>query len=124
MGLKMGKVFGRRVLVQPIEPFTEMQDVEKRGLLYIPDKVKDTNMPMPTTGIVLKLGDDLIKWEEKPDGRLISYCGLNEGDAVMFGKYAGTEATIDKVTYRILLFEEIMCTLEVTNEEAYAVTTD
>lgn len=128
MGLKMGKVFGRRVLVEPIKPFTEIEEAEKKGLLYFPDSVKEQNTPMPSTGIVLQLGLELI--EEFTIGRVgsdvvpESEWPLRPGDAVMYSKYAGSEASIDRGVYRILQFEEIMCTLDITNPEAYAITTD
>lgn len=137
MGMKMGKLFGTRVLVQPIKPHTELDEVEKKGLLYIPETVKDQNTPLPSVGFVLALGDQLIQDFKYPDGWYPNYgeekdmIGLpdsewpiKEGDAVMFSKYAGSEVAIDKETYRIIEYKEIMCTLLCEDQEAYAVTTD
>jgi co-chaperonin GroES (HSP10) len=162
MGLKMGRVFGTRVLVQPVNPFTEVDRLEKEGLLYAPKNAKDQATPLPSTGVVLQLGEGLINqfkgsgthisyWVGKRDGRDIevevtendeyfNVSGLRResrimyveeqnwplrvGDMVMFSKYAGSEPTVEQVTYRMLNFSEIMCTLIATEPEAYAVTTD
>lgn len=123
MGVSMGKVFGRRVLVQPIEPTTKATELQKEGLLYIPDNAKESATPAPSTGIVLQLGEGLIR-DFRLDYGTESLWPLAEGDYVMFSKYGGTEIAVDKETYRVLLFEEIMCTLLVANSEAYAVVTD
>lgn len=124
MGWKMGRVFGTRVLIQPIEAFTEMDRVKKAGLLVIPETVEQANKPKPCTGIVLQLGDELLKQsaynlefaQEQPT--------LKIGDGVMYSKYSGTEFFIEQVEYRMLEFKEIMCTLEVVDDQAYGVVTD
>lgn len=112
MGLKVGKVLGSRVLVKPIQPFTEMDRVEKAGLLYAPKSVKDANTPLPTTGIVLQLGP-----------LLLPNCGVEEGDAVMFSRYAGMDIVVDQGDFKLLQIEEIACTLEMT-KDALEVTTE
>lgn len=133
MGVSMGKVFGRRVLVQPIEPNTKALELEKEGLLYRPANAVEATTPLPSTGIVIQLGEELIREflrlsaQELPDEDIHTvdeFWPLRPGDYVMFSKYGGTEIAVDKETYRVLLFEEIMCTLEVANPEAYAVVTD
>lgn len=124
MGFKMGKVLGRRVLVQPVTPFTEMDRVEKEGLLYMPEKAKEQNTPAPTTGIVLQLGEELLD-EYKVDYDDVPAWPIKPGDGVLFGKYSGIEATVGNVTYRILNADDILCTIvDAENPEAYAVTTD
>lgn len=125
MGVSMGKVFGRRVLVQPIEPNTKALELEKEGLLYRPANAVEATTPLPSTGVVIQLGVDLIKeFAKAGSSHLDDYWPLRPGDYVMFSKYGGTEIAVDKETYRVLLFEEIMCTLLVANPEAYAVVTD
>jgi len=128
MGLRMGKVFGTRILVQPIESYTEMDRVKKEGLLVIPKAVEEANRPRPCMGIVMQLGEAL---KEK-----FEYCGLGkanrlpeewplqEGFYVMFSKYAGTEFYIEQVEYRMLEAKEIMCTMTCDNPEAYAPVVD
>ncbi len=116
MGFKMGATLGRRVLVQPVEPFTEMDEVEKKGLLHIPESVKKQNTPLPTTGVVLSHGHLLTDQERAL---------MPEGCGIMFGKYSGTECVVAHVTYRIVPFDEILCTVvDAESPEAYAVTVD
>lgn len=123
--------------------------------MIIPESVKEANTPLPSTGIVLLIGEGLwtktgtTYYEGNRDGKFISVrasdvalefnvaglhavikqdtqndSGLQEGDMVMYGKYAGSDASVDKETYKILFIDDIMCTLVPTNPEAYAVTTD
>lgn len=56
-GVVVDKVWGRRLLVQPVTPYTEMDEVEKKGILVVPEKVKEQNTPRPSTGIVVKVGE-------------------------------------------------------------------
>lgn len=96
-------------------------------MLYRPESSKEQTTPLPTTGFVILLGQELIKFKKRSETDTVATiidCPLREGDAVMFGKYAGTTCNIENVEYRILFMDDIMCTLEATNPEAYAVTTD
>jgi chaperonin GroES len=117
MGLKVSRVLGDRVLVKPVTPWTEMDEVEKKGLLYVPEKVKDQNTPMPTTGVVVMVGPEVpnaLNHMEDSD------LWLNEGDMVMFSRYAGMDIVVDQGDFKLLKYNEIACVLEATNEDAIA----
>lgn len=106
-GILIGKVLGMRVLVKTISPFTKMDEVEKQGLLYIPESVKQQNEPLPSTGIVLQVGEEV---KQSPAYSAV----LTEGTAVMFSKFAGTSFVVEEETgFRVLDVSEIMCTLEI-----------
>jgi chaperonin GroES len=107
-GLKIGKVLGNRVLVKPAMPMTEMDRVEKAGTLVIPKAVKDANTPMPSTGVIVAIGD-IVGFSYYDDI-------LKEGTAVLFSKYSGADFIIDRVEYKILNVDEIMATLEVEED--------
>lgn len=104
-GLKVGKVLGRRVLVLTVAPYTEMDKVEKMGLLHIPKSVKEENTPLPTTGIVLLVGPEVMEGT------------VGEGDMVMFPKFSGSDLLIEEQNMRILDIREILCTLVDTRGE-------
>ena len=93
---------GSRVLVKTVTPRTKMDEVEEKGMLYIPKSVKEQNTPMPTTGIILQLG---------------AYANMNDditlqvGDMVMFPKFSGCDFNIEEEDLRILEASEILCTL-------------
>lgn len=88
---------------------------------------------------MLELGQELIQefsskfgeigYQLKPAGNYTAVYPiswpLTPGDGVIFSKFSGVECTVDKITYRIVPFDEILCTVEeAENPEAYAVTTD
>jgi chaperonin GroES len=76
-----------RVLVQREEEVTTTAS----GII-IPDNAKEK----PLEGKVLAVGPDAT--EE----------GISEGDTVVFGKYTGTEITIDGSEYLILSSDDIL----------------
>ena len=93
--------------MQPVTPYTAMDDVEKKGTLVIPQTVKEKNTPRPSTGLVVKAGEGLSMSE-----RSIFY----EGVAVAFGKFSGTDMVFDTVEYKILDLDDILCTLIDTDD--------
>lgn len=97
------------MLVKPVIPYTEMDEVEKKGLIHIPEAVKQANTPLPSMGIVIQVGTGL-KFHDL-DG--ILYPGVG----VMFSKYGGSDFVIDQVDYKILLVDEIMATFVVEDAE-------
>lgn len=101
-GIKVGKVLGPRVLVKTVLPFTDADRVEKEGLIKVPDWVKKENTPLPTTGIVVAVGPDVQ--------------GLQEGDMILFGKFAGVDFVIEEQDMRIIHMNEVLCTLVDTEE--------
>jgi chaperonin GroES len=76
-----------RVLVEREEEVTTTAS----GII-IPDNAKEK----PLQGKVLAVGPDAI--DE----------GINEGDTVVFGKYAGTEIVLDGKEYLILNSDDIL----------------
>lgn len=106
--LQVGRVLGDRVLVKVVDPYTEMDEVEKKGLLVIPETVRDANQPMPTTGIVVAVGDITLVYDDNT-GK--GYKPVHEGDMVMFSKYAGSECYFNNEHFRIMEVKEILCTL-------------
>jgi len=104
LGIKVGKVMGARVLVKTVKPWTEADEVEKKGLLYVPESVKKENTPLPTTGIIIMTGPD------------VPVDFLQAGDMVMFPKFAGSDFQIENEDLRIIESKEILCTLVDTEE--------
>lgn len=121
-GLKVGKVLGRRVLVKTVIPFTQMDQVEREGLLTVPKWVKRDNTPMPSTGVVVQLGNELIDqymMRAAVDHAKSPDCWpIQEGSLIMFSKFAGTDFMIEEEGFRILDEREVLCTLEMVKPDA------
>ena len=81
------KPLGDRVLIQA----DVAEEVTSSGL-YIPDTAKEK----PQQGTVVAVGPGKVENGTKVD---MSVC---EGDKVLYGKYAGTEVTIDGEEYLIM----------------------
>ena len=77
-----------RVVVEPLEETEEM-----RGGLYIPDTAKEK----PQQGTVVAVGPG----RQNDDGDRIPM-EVSVGDRVLYGKYAGTEVTIEGSQYLIV----------------------
>jgi len=90
------KPLGDRVLVQPLEE----KEVKKGGII-IPDTAKEK----PQEGEVIAVGSG-----KREKGELIPL-DVKPGDRVLFGKYSGTEITIDDQELLILREEEILAKL-------------
>jgi chaperonin GroES len=82
-----------RVVVKPAPP----EEVTKGGII-IPDTAKEK----PQQGEVVAVG----KGKLTEDGKLIPL-QVKVGDQVLFGKYAGTEVTIDGEEYLIMRESDI-----------------
>ncbi len=83
-----------RVVVKALEETEEM-----RGGLYIPDTAKEK----PQQGEVVAVGPGKLSDEGKrlePD--------VSAGDKVLYGKYSGTEVTVDGDQYLILRESDIL----------------
>lgn len=144
MGLSMDRVLGDRVLIMPIVPFTEMDKVEKAGLLFIPETAREQNAPPPTTGQVVMIGPDVPKeaWYEgiRVEGRVkiremnpaanvadlrrVELPILTPGEIVMFSRYAGMDIMLDKVALKLLHFNEIVCVLKAEDPDAIELVED
>ena len=81
-----------RVLVEPAPAVTKTA-----GGIYIPDTAKEK----PQEGKVIAVGDGL---EDKP-------VTVKVGDNILYGKYSGTEITIDGKDYLIMRNSDIFGTI-------------
>ena len=88
------KPIGDRVLVQHIE---EKEQV--RGGIIIPDSAKEK----PAEGEVIAVGEGA----RKDSGELIAP-SVKAGDRILFGKWSGTEVTIDGVEMLIMKESDIL----------------
>jgi chaperonin GroES len=83
-----------RVLVRRIE-----EAGTTRGGLIIPDTAKDK----PQEGEVISVG----KGKANDEGKVLPLA-LKEGDRILFGKYSGSEITIDGEDFLIMKEEEVL----------------
>ena len=88
MGLKI-KLLEDRVLIQA----AEAEEKTKSGII-IPDTAKEK----PQKGVVKAVGP----------GKKDEPTTVKEGDNVLYGKYAGTEITIDSEDYIIMRESDIL----------------
>jgi chaperonin GroES len=87
-----------RVLVKPMD----LKEVKKGGII-IPDTAKEK----PMEGEVMAVGKGRIN--ETTGDRIP--LEIKKGDKVLYGKYSGTEITIDDVEYLILRESDILAVL-------------
>ena len=87
------KPLADRVVVKALEETEQM-----RGGLYIPDTAKEK----PQQGEVVAVGPGRFE-----DGKRIEM-ELKVGDKVLYGKYSGTEVTIDDQQYLILRESDVL----------------
>ena len=87
------KPLADRVVVKALEEAESM-----RGGLYIPDTAKEK----PQQGEVVAVGPG--KFE---DGKRVEM-ELKVGDKVLYGKYSGTEVTVDGEQYLILRESDVL----------------
>jgi chaperonin GroES len=87
-----------RVLIRRVE---EQESV--RGGIIIPDTAKEK----PQEGEVIAVGKGKINEEGK-----VRHMDVEEGDRILFGKYAGTEIKIDGEELVIMREEEVLGILE------------
>ncbi len=85
-----------RVVVKPLEESEQM-----RGGLYIPDTAKEK----PQQGEIIAVGPG--KYE---DGKLVPM-GVKVGDRVLYGKYSGTEVTIEGDQLLILRESDVLAVI-------------
>ena len=85
-----------RVVVKSLEETEQM-----RGGLFIPDTAKEK----PQQGEVVAIGSG--KYE---DGKLVPMT-VKVGDKVLYGKYSGTEVTLDSETLLILRESDVLAVI-------------
>jgi len=83
-----------RVLIKRVEP-----EEEYRGGIVIPDTAKEK----PQEGEVVAIGDGKVL-----DNGTKVKMSVKTGDRILFGKYAGTEVTIEDVEYLIMREDEVL----------------
>lgn len=86
------KPLADRVLIEPKEAETKTA-----AGLYIPDTAKEK----PQEGKVLAVGP----------GKKDEPMELKAGDTVLYGKYAGTEITVDGQTYMIMRQSDVLAVI-------------
>jgi chaperonin GroES len=86
-----------RVVIQPIEETEEM-----RGGLYIPDTAKEK----PQQGEIVAVGPGRV---EKGD---LVPMELKVGQKVLYGKYSGTEVTLDDSQYLIVKESDVLAVID------------
>ena len=89
---------GSNVVVQPLE-----EEEEMRGGLYIPDTAQEK----PQQGTVVAVGPG--KLNEEGDRLPME---LEEGDRVIYGKYAGNEVEIGGQEYLLIEEEQVLGVVE------------
>lgn len=87
-----------RVVVKPNEP-----EEKKQGGIIIPDTAKEK----PQQGKVIAVGPGRIS----DDGKKIQM-EVKEGDIILYGKYSGTEVTVDNEDLLIMRESDILAILK------------
>ena len=91
------KPLGDRVVVRP----QEAEEKTESGL-YIPDTAKEK----PQRGTIVSVGPGRVE-----DGKKIDM-SVGEGDTVLYGKYAGTEISINNEDLLIMRENDILGIIE------------
>jgi chaperonin GroES len=87
------KPLADRVVVKALEESEQM-----RGGLYIPDTAKEK----PQQGEIVAVGQGRFE-----DGKRVEM-ELKVGDKVLYGKYSGTEVTVENEQYLILRESDVL----------------
>lgn len=82
-----------RVLIQP----AEVENIRASGII-IPDTAKEK----PQRGIIIAVGP----------GKKDEPMQLKEGDQVLYGKFAGTEISVEGKTYMFMRQADVFTTIE------------
>jgi len=88
------KPLADRVLIKPLAA-----EEKTAGGIIIPDNAKEK----PQRGEVVAVGDGAFD----KDGKRIPL-SVKKGDKVLYGKYSGTEVTLEEKKYLLLKFEDIL----------------
>ena len=91
------KPLADRVVVKALEDTEEM-----RGGLYIPDTAKEK----PQQGEIVAVGPGRLS----DKGERVAM-EVSEGDRVLYGKYSGTEVTVEGETYLILRESDVLAVI-------------
>ena len=96
MALKI-KPLADRVVVEP----DEAQEVSAGGII-----LPDTAQEKPQQGKVVAVGPGKVS-----DAGTLIESAVKKGDTVLYGKYSGTEVTIDGTEYSIMRESDILSVL-------------
>lgn len=104
--------------MKTVKPYTAMDRAKDSGL-HLPESAVKEHELMPSTGIIIELGNSLVTYWYNND----TFEKIKEpnedfavGDMIMFSRYAGTTFNIENEDFRILDVKEVMCKLEATEE--------
>ncbi len=94
--------------IRPLYDRVVVKRVEKKGdvmqgRLHIPDSAKEK----PQEGEVMAIG----KGKRLEDGQLVAL-DVQVGDHILFGKYSGSDITLDGTEYMIMREDEILGILD------------
>lgn len=87
---------GDRVVIRPLEETEQM-----RGGLYIPDTAKEK----PQQGEIIAVGPGRYEKGERVPME------LKVGQRVLYGKYSGTEVTVDDEEYLIIKESDVLAVI-------------
>jgi chaperonin GroES len=88
------KPLSDRVLVKPLEA-----KEQTKGGIVLPDTAKEK----PQEGEIIAVGEG----KRGSDGKIVPL-SLKIGDKVLYGKYSGTEITLDEQEYLIVREEDVL----------------
>ena len=91
------KPLADRIVVEALEDTEEM-----RGSLYIPDTAKEK----PMQGTVIAMGPG----RRSEEGEIVPI-ELSVGDRVLYGKYSGTEVTVDGTEFLIIKESDVLAVI-------------
>lgn len=92
------KPLGDRIVVKALDP----QEKTKSGLV-LPDSAKEK----PQEGKVLAVGTGRLL-----DDGTVKSLEIKNGDRVLYGKYAGTEVSLEEHDYLILREEDVLAVVQ------------
>jgi chaperonin GroES len=91
-----------RILIHRVE-----EEEKTSGGIIIPDSAKEK----PQEGVVVATGKGKVR-----DDGTITPLDVAAGDRVLFGKYAGTDVTLDREEYTILREDDILAIISSGSE--------
>ena len=91
------KPLADRVVVKPLEA-----EVKQVGSIIIPDTVKEK----PMQGEIVAVGPGKVS----DSGQKVAM-EVKKGDKILYGKYSGTEVTVDGVDYLIMRESDVLAIL-------------
>jgi len=92
------KPLGDRIVVKPLEA----QEKTKSGII-VPDSAKEK----PQEGKVVAVGTGRLL-----DDGAVKALEIKNGDRVLYGKYAGTEVSVEETDYLILREEDVLAVVQ------------